>query len=239
MTRRPRLHLTLLILTGFIVATSASIRAQGPEPDLTRYKAEIDAFRQSDTKNATPADAVLFVGSSTIRLWATADDFPSLPVINRGFGGSQIPEVNHYIQDVTLKYRPAVVVFYAGDNDINAGRTPDQVVADYREFVQKVLAARADTRIIFLAIKPSPARWDKWPAMREANERVRSYGEGYNSNRSAGPLLFFADVATPMLTANGQTQAHLYVEDGLHMSTAGYAMWTKVLAPIIERARRP
>lgn len=239
MTRRPRLRLVLLLLLGSIVAAAAPARAQGPDPDLAQYQAEIDTFREWDTKNAVPANAVLFVGSSTIRLWATADDFPALPVINRGFGGSQIPQVNHHIQDVALKYRPAVVVVYAGDNDINAGRTPDQVVADYRQFVLKVLAARADTRVIFLAIKPSPARWDKWPAMREANERVRAYGEGYNSNRSAGPLLFFADVASPMLTAAGQTQAHLYGEDGLHLSDAGYDMWTNVLAPIIEQARRP
>lgn len=238
MPRRPRALLSLLLFCLVSVVTRPAL-AQGPDPDPARYEAEIETFRRWDTKNSAPADAVLFTGSSTVRLWATADAFPSLPVINRGFGGSQIPEVSHYIQDVVLKYRPAVVVFYAGDNDINAGRTPGQVEADYREFVLNVLAARADTRIIFLAIKPSPARWDKWPAMREANERVRAYGDGYNSERSGGPLLFFADVATPMLTAAGQAQAHLYVEDGLHLSDAGYDMWTKVLAPIIEQARRP
>ena len=235
MPRRPR----ALLLFCLIAALASPALAQGPDPDLARYEAEIESFRQWDTKNSAPADAVLFTGSSTVRLWATADAFPSFPVINRGFGGSQIPEASHYLQDVVLKYRPAVVVFYAGDNDINAGRTPDQIVADYRSFVLRVLESRPDTRIVFMAIKPSPARWDKWPAMREANERVRAYGDGYNSERSGGPLLFFADVASPMLTPDGQTQAHLYVEDGLHLSEAGYDMWTKVLAPIVDRARRP
>jgi lysophospholipase L1-like esterase len=206
--------------------------AQVADPDPTRFKAEVEAFREWDTKNAALANSVLFVGSSTIRLWPTAERFPDLPVINRGFGGSQISDVNHYVSDLVLKYRPAVVVFYAGDNDINAGKTPDRVAADYRTFVTRVLAARPDTRIIFLAIKPSVARWKLWATMQEANERIRAY------SRSVGPQLTFVDVATPMLTSNGQTQPHLYVEDGLHMTAAGYEMWTRILAPIIALARR-
>ncbi|ODS59187.1 MAG: hypothetical protein ABS36_01645 [Acidobacteria bacterium SCN 69-37] len=232
-------YLLRLCLAWCVVVVTASFAvAQDAGIDLARYKAEIDAFRQWDAKNAAPADAVLFVGSSTIRLWSTAEAFPSLPVINRGFGGSQILEVNHYIQDVTLKYKPAVVVFYAGDNDINAGRTPAQVEADYREFVQRVLAVRADTRVVFLAIKPSPARWDKWPAMRDANDRVRALGDRINAERAGAPALFYADVATPMLTADGQTQAHLYADDGLHLSAAGYASWNRVLAPLLDRLDR-
>lgn len=232
MSRRPILR-HLLCVTVF-VCLGLPVRAQTPDP--ARFQAEIEVFRQWDTKNAVPADGVLFVGSSTIRLWPTAERFPGLPVINRGFGGSQIPDATRYVQDLVLKHRPAVVVFYSGDNDINAGRTPDQVAADYREFVLKVLAARRDTRIIYLPIKPSPARWALWPTMRAANEKIRSYGEGYNSNRAGGPALFYADVATPML-ADGRTQADLYVEDGLHLSVKGYDLWTRVLAPVIAQAR--
>jgi lysophospholipase L1-like esterase len=232
MSRRPILR-HLLFVTVF-VCSGLPARAQTPDP--ARFQNEIDAFRQWDTKNAAPADGVLFVGSSTIRLWPTVERFPGLPVINRGFGGSQIPDATRYLQDLVLKHRPAVVVFYSGDNDINAGRTPDQVAADYREFVLKVLEARRDTRIIYLPIKPSPARWALWPTMREANEKIRSYGEGYNANRAGGPALFYADVATPML-ADGQTQADLYVEDGLHLSVKGYDLWTRVLAPVIAQAR--
>jgi lysophospholipase L1-like esterase len=227
-----RVPLLRLILVGALcLATWSPLAAQTVDPDPARFRTDIEAFREWDTKNTPLVDGVLFVGSSTIRLWPTADRFPGLPVINRGFGGSQIPDVNHYIQDVVLKYRPAIVVFYAGDNDINAGRTPDQVVADYRQFVLKVLEARPDTRIVFLAIKPSPARWALWPKMREANERIQSYSLGRPAR------LTFADVATPMLTADGQTQAHLYVEDGLHMTVAGYDLWTRVLAPILAQVR--
>jgi lysophospholipase L1-like esterase len=211
--------------------TTPAAVGQVADPDPTRFEAEVDAFRQWDTKNAAPADSVLFVGSSTIRLWPTAQHFVDVPVVNRGFGGSQISDVNYYIDDLVLKYRPEIVVFYAGDNDINAGKTPDRVVADYRTFVTRVLAGRPDTRIVFLAIKPSPARWALWAQMRDANERIRSYSLGF------GPQLIYVDVATPMLTSAGQTQSHLYVEDGLHMTAAGYDLWTRILAPIIGQAR--
>lgn len=237
MIRRSRLLPPLMFL-GMLLALATPAVSQTPAAGSARFKEDIDAFRAWDARNSVPADAVLFVGSSTIRLWNSAEAFRSIPVINRGFGGSQISDVNHYIQDVVLKYRPAVIVFYAGDNDVNSGRTTEQVVADYREFVEKVHATRADTRIIFLAIKPSPARWEKWPLMREANARIRAYGESDSGNHSTG-LLLYADVASPMLTADGRTQAHLYIEDGLHLSAAGYAMWNEVLAPVLEQARRP
>jgi lysophospholipase L1-like esterase len=230
MSRRTLLR-HLLFVSALVCLGGLRAAAQTAEADPTRFKAEIEAFRQWDTKNAVPVDGVLFVGSSTIRLWPTATSFAGLPVINRGFGGSQISDVNHYIEDLVLRYRPAVVVFYAGDNDVNAGKSPERVAADYRDFTSKVLAARADTRIIFLAIKPSPARWALWPKMQEANERIRSYSQGRT------PQLLYVDVATPMLTAGGQTQAHLYVEDGLHMTPAGYVIWTRVLAPVIAQAR--
>ena len=223
--------LRCLLTAGLVCWTTSSAVAQQGDPDPERLKTEIEAFRQWDAKNAVPANSVLFVGSSTIRLWPTAEGFPDLPVVNRGFGGSQISDANHYVEDVVLKHRPAVVVFYAGDNDINAGKSPDRVAADYRAFVTRVLAVRRDTRIIFLAIKPSLARWPLWAKMQEANDRFRSYSLGF------GPQLIYVDVATPMLTSAGQTQPHLYVEDGLHMSPAGYEMWTRILAPIIAKAR--
>jgi len=232
MPRRPLIPYVLMAW-AVVLAVVVPVRAQTPVPDPTRFKAEIDAFRQWDTKNAVPRDGVLFVGSSSIRLWPTAERFPDLPVINRGFGGSQISDVNHYINDVVLKYRPAVVVFYAGENDINAGRTPEQVVADYQDFVSKVLEARPDTRIVFLPMKPSLARWTLWPTMQVANARIQSYSRG------GADRLFYVDTATPMLTADGQLQPHLYVDDGLHMTAAGYDIWTQVLIPVLAKVLQP
>ncbi len=218
-----------LVICGLAVVASVFVGAQAADPDPTRFAGDIDAFRQWDSKNTVPADGILFVGSSTIRLWPTAERFPGLSVINRGFGGSQISDVNHYFDDVVGKYRPATIVFYAGDNDINDGKTPQRVAADVRAFVSRAREMRADVRFFYLPIKPSPARWEKWPLMREANDLVRADIDADTRSRGGQPVLFYADVATPMLTADGQTQSHLYVADGLHLSTAGYDLWTQVL----------
>jgi lysophospholipase L1-like esterase len=186
-----------------------------------------------DARNAVPVRSVVFVGSSTIRMWPTAEAFPRLPVVNRGFGGSQISDVNHYLADTVLKHAPDIVVFYAGDNDISAGKSPARVLEDYRIFVRQVHAARPSTQVVFLAIKPSVARWKLWPLMREANERIQAYSAGYSSS---GATLHYVDVATPML-GPGATMpaATLFVDDGLHLSAEGYALWNRILAPVLAR----
>ena len=84
-----------------------------------------------DKKNTSPSDPIVFVGSSSIRKWETANYFPELPIVNRGFGGAHISDVNYFINETVLKYGPKVIVFYAGDNDINYGKTPKNVFLDY------------------------------------------------------------------------------------------------------------
>lgn len=228
------------LVGGRSTGLGADAPALAPDQDApsgpARFEADIETFRAWDRKNAVPADAVLFVGSSSIRLWQTAADFPDLPVINRGFGGSTITDVNHYVEDVALKYRPAVVVFYAGDNDINGGASPAEVFEAYRTFVDRVLAVRADTRIIFLPIKPSLARWALWPSMRELNDLVRTYGESAEPGPDGRPRLFYADIASPMLGPDGEPRPELFVDDGLHLSEAGYALWNGVVRPVIDEA---
>jgi lysophospholipase L1-like esterase len=208
---------------GLLLSMPPAAWAQAVAEAPARFKAEIDAFVQWDHKNAVPDHPILFVGSSTIRMWPTHDRFPALPVINRGFGGSQIPDVNEYVQETTLKYRADTIVFYAGDNDINAGRTPAQVLADYRTFVDRVLAAKADTRIIFIAIKPSLARWALWSKMQEANTLVERYS-------ATNPHLRYLDLSPQMLGADGRPRPELLLQDGLHMTPAGYDIWTAAVA---------
>ena len=207
--------------------TPGQSQAPAADPDPVRFAADFDAFADYDRKNSTPKDAVLFVGSSSIRLWPTAERFPRLTVINRGFGGSHISDVNHYLEAAVLKYAPAVVVFYAGDNDIQAGKPPQRVVADYQQFVRRVQAARADTDIIYIPIKPSVARWDKWPLIQETNAAIRTLGD-------ANPRLHYADVVSGMLGTDGRPRPELLVEDGLHMTPLGYDIWTDVVGRTIE-----
>jgi lysophospholipase L1-like esterase len=202
------------------------LAAQVADPSPARFAAAIQAFADLDAKNSTPSDAVLFVGSSSIVRWPTAERFPGLSVINRGFGGSHISDVNHYLQDTVLKYAPAVIVFYAGDNDIGGGKAPARILADYKSFVHRVHTARGSTEIVFVAIKPSLARWAQWGTMQQTNAAVRAYAD-------TNPRLHFADVAGPMLGADGRPKPELFVEDGLHMTAAGYDIWTDVIGRLI------
>ncbi|MHC4116368.1 MAG: SGNH/GDSL hydrolase family protein, partial [Planctomycetota bacterium] len=119
-----------------------------------KWGAAIRQFEDWDSKNSFPSDAVLFVGSSSIKLWRTREYFSDLPVINRGFGGSQISEVNYFADRIVLPYAPRVIAFYAGDNDVAKGKSANRVFEDYQKFVKTVHGKLPRTRIIFIAIKP-------------------------------------------------------------------------------------
>ena len=218
-------HLCILAIT--LCQMPVTLQAQD-DPDPARFAQEIDAFAQWDRKNSPPAEAILFVGSSSIRFWPTAARFPGLPVINRGFGGAHISDVNHYLERVVLKYTPRAIVFYAGDNDIAGEKTPERVVADYHAFVERVHAALPGTPIVFVPIKPSLSRWSMWPRMAQANAAIQAYSEAHAA-------LFYADMATPMLGEDGTPRPGLFIKDGLHLSEAGYDLWTRILTPYLER----
>jgi lysophospholipase L1-like esterase len=155
-------------------------------------------------------------------MWPTAESFPDLPVINRGFGGSHASEVNHYADRIVLKYAPRTIVFYAGDNDINDGKSPERVADDFRKFVALVHARLPETRIVYLPIKPSVARWNKWPQMQATNALVEEFTAG-------DPRLDYVDTATPMLGSDGRPRSELLLGDGLHMNADGYKIWADLL----------
>jgi lysophospholipase L1-like esterase len=202
---------------------------QPADPDPNRFGKEIEAFAEWDSKNAVPVEPVLFVGSSSIRMWRTHDSFPELPVINRGFGGSHVSDVIHFADRLVIPYKPRVIVFYAGDNDIAAGKSAQRVFEDCRKFVGLVHAKLPKTRIIFLAIKPSDSRGSFWPQTQKANELVRDFSR-------TDERLFFADVATPLLGPDGKPRNELFLNDKLHLNPAGYRIWTQALTPILQQA---
>jgi lysophospholipase L1-like esterase len=187
-----------------------------------KWENDISAFEASDRESPPPTGAVLFVGSSSIRLWKLPQWLPDLTAINRGFGGSQIADVNRHLKRIVLPYKPSQIVFYAGDNDINAKKTPARVTDDFNAFVTAVRRDLPETRIIFVAIKPSLKRWDQFATQQQANDAIREICE-------ASPQLTYLDVVTPMLGDNGEPKPELFADDGLHLNDAGYRLWTDLL----------
>jgi len=218
--------LLLIVLCGCVVSFAQDKPAADP---AGRWEETIRQFEQWDRKNTFPSDAVLFVGSSSIRLWPTRECFEGLPVINRGFGGSQISEVNYFAGRIVLCYEPKVIVFYAGDNDVAAGKNARRVFDDYKKFVKLVHAGLPGTRIIYVGIKPSRSRWSLWPVMNEANMMIKDFS-GKNDR------LFYFDSATPLLSSDGKPNVEFFLKDQLHLNDKGYEVWTKKLRPIIEIA---
>ncbi len=214
------------ILVFAWVASTSLAAAGAPDPNPGRWAKAIELFELQDRKNTFPDDAILFVGSSSIMFWPTALAFPGRPVINRGFGGSHLSDVNHFFDQVVKPYKPAIIVLYAGDNDIAQGKSPEQVLADFREFSRRVRAASQSTRVLFLSIKPSIARWELWPVMAEANRLIHGYIKEQ-------PNMTYVDLAGPLLNEDGEPKT-VYVADGLHLNAFGYALWTEALAPLLE-----
>ena len=203
---------------------------QKADPDPARFESEIAIFEAADRQNSAPKDAVLFVGSSSIRKWQTAECFPELTVINRGFGGSHTSDVNFYVPRIVFKYTPRTIVFYAGDNDVADGKTPEQVVRDFERFVELIQAVLPQARIVYLPVKPSPARWNYWPQMQQVNSIVAS-------SIAQNKQVKYIDTATPLLDTKGQPRRELFLDDGLHMNDQGYQLWSDVLRD--ELGKRP
>lgn len=192
------------------------------------WQKEIDAFAEIDRRQTPPENAVLFVGSSSIRGWRTLrEDFPNLKFINRGFGGSQIIDSVYFADKIILPYKPLKIVFYAGDNDIAAGKTPEMVLADFKSLVSVIQKSLPKTEILFVSIKPSIARLNIWDASKRANELIKNEIKTMRKVK-------FVDVAAPMLNAKGEPLPDTFLADKLHMNDKGYRIWRETLAPFLK-----
>ncbi len=212
-------------LGGFVAVMGAILVCGLPaQSDVDRWEPTIREFEAREEAEPSPKGAIVFIGSSSIRFWDLAKWFPDPPVVNLGFGGSEIADSTRYADRILLPLAPRVVVLYAGDNDISMGKTPDQVASDYRAFVAKVHDPLPRTRIVFIAVKPSLARWNLVGAMRKANETIRAA-------TAKDSRLAFVDIDTPMIGPDGKPRPELFVEDGLHLSAEGYKLWTSLVRP--------
>lgn len=211
-----RAHLIPALLMVFI---SAGRGLAAAEP----FEKEIEAFETADKAHPPLKDAVLFIGSSTFRYWKSLpEDFPGIAVINRGFGGSQIADCTRYADRIAIPYHPRHVVMYAGDNDIAAGKTPQQVLEEFKEFVKKIRSALPDLPISYVSIKPSIARWKLIDRIKKANAMIEEYTRGEKN-------LDFINTFPLLLGSDGKPRPELFRPDGLHMNSKGYALWVPVL----------
>ena len=212
----------LSLFLGAAVCHAAEV-----SPEEERWGKAIRAFEEED-KEAPPAKgAVLFLGSSSIRMWDLKESFPDLDALNRGFGGSTIADSLYFIDRIVIPYEPRLIVFYAGDNDIAGGKTPQTVLEDYQAFIAAARKALPKTKVVFVAIKPSIARWKLVAKMREANALIQGFSED-------DALLEYVDVDAPMIGEDGRPREGLFLKDGLHLNKEGYALWTSLVEPHLE-----
>ena len=217
------------ILPAFLLPTLLPAQSI-PDPDPTRFQSAIDKFLTQDKQQLPPDGCIVFAGSSSMRMWPTATLFPDLPVVNRGFGGSQFSDLNHFADQIVFAYKPSIVLVYEGDNDIHAGKTPEQVLEDYQEFARRLHAKHPRAILMYLPVKPSLKRWNRWPVMKKTNDLISTEAGKHNWQE-------IVDTATPMLGQNGRPRKELFVADGLHLNDAGYKLWSAIVRKAIAAHR--
>jgi lysophospholipase L1-like esterase len=203
----------LLVLVAFV---------QQPTDPFAKWEQEVAAIEKRLKETPPPKGGVVFAGSSSIRLWDLKTSFPELNAVNVGFGGSQIPDSTHFAPRLILPHEPKAVVFYAGDNDLAAKRTPAQVRDDFAGFAKAVHEKLPKTKIHFIPVKPSLKRWELFDKQKWANALVKEFC-------AKDSRLGYIDIVPAMLGPDGKPIEDLFVKDGLHLSPQGYELWTKAV----------
>jgi hypothetical protein len=215
-----------VIATAWLVLHAAAAFAQA-NPDPARFEKDIAAFEAEDRASPPPPGSTLFVGSSSVRYWDVAKAFPDMKTIRRGFGGSHVSDNVYYADRIIFPYKPKLIVFYAGDADVAANKTADQIFADYRTLIAMVHARLPQTPMVIIGTKPSLAHWKQVETIRRANTLVKELA-------AADPLIRYTDAERPLLGPDGRPRPELFAENGLNLNEVGYQVWTAALKPAIE-----
>ena len=191
---------------------------------LSRYESDILEYEKEDSLNGYKKGQVLFLGSSTIKKWTGLEkDMYPIPVKNRGFGGSTMPEAIYYFNRIVAPYKPSAIVLYEGDNDITASfLTLDVVLSTFNLFVRLTEKYIPNTHIYFISIKPSPAREKYLDKMLITNKYIEDYCNK-NSN------LHYIDITFNMYDELGEIRRDIFSRDELHMNKEGYSIWAKII----------
>lgn len=212
-----------IILIAFFISP---VEAQEDHPPFWE---EIEKFKQQDKKSASEEHAILFVGSSSFAKWDDMQDyFPDYKIINRGFGGSTLPDVIRYADDIIFPYKPKQIVIYAGDNDAAASDTISgtEIFYRFKELYTLLRENLPNAEIAYISIKPSPSRKEFFPVMQKANWEIKRYLEEKEHSE-------FIDIWHPMLDNYGEPRGELFGSDMLHMNEEGYKIWKEVIEPYL------
>jgi lysophospholipase L1-like esterase len=194
--------------------------------DPTVWRQDIEAFQRMDFRSPPPEDAILFVGSSSIRFWKTLEeDMYPLPVIRRGFGGAKLSDIIHYADKIIFAYRPKAIVLFAGTNDIT-GRENDksarQVAGDFIRLAEMISAELPEADLFYLPITPTTSRWEIWPEANRANHLIREYAEDNGK-------VHFIEATSHFMDEEGKPRKEFLFWDGIHLNNNGYAIWTELV----------
>ena len=203
--------------------------AYTPNYSLENNKNDISGFAAKDAAQMPAPGGIVLTGSSSFRKWENAaEDLAPLPIINRGFGGSTLPEVIHYIDETVLKYQPKTVVTYC-ENDmfVDKTKTPEQTRDSYVEFTRLVREKLPDVQMYFVSLKPSPSRWARRAEVMKANQLIKDFTQ---KDKNHG----YIDV-WPTMLKNGRPDPSIYLKDSLHMNAEGYRRWTEVIKPVLSK----
>lgn len=215
------------ILSAFLLLTVVLFFSQEKKP---MFWQDIQNFKKLDQETAPPKDAILLVGSSSFTKWTdVANYFPDKTIINRGFGGSRLTDLNDYANDLLNPYQPKQIIIYCGENDFadNDKLKADVVVNRFKTFYKKIRAKFPDIEVDYISIKYSPSREKLWPQMKIANKKIAAY-------MKKEPHAEFIDITKVMQDSNGNVRKDLFVEDMLHMTPEGYQLWTSVMNPYMK-----
>ncbi|UZR98062.1 GDSL-type esterase/lipase family protein [Chondrinema litorale] len=193
-----------------------------------------DAIRQFEVEDKStnyPKDAVLFVGSSSIRFWNTLkEDMAPIPVIKRGFGGAKLNDVIHFADRIIFPYQPKKIVLFAGTNDLSGrpnDKTPEQILADFVKLIDKIHRELPKTEIYYLPITPTNSRWEIWPQAKKANQLIQTYAQKY-------AFIHFIETSNYFINKQGKLIDNYLWFDGIHLNTKGYQLWTKLIKEKIQ-----
>jgi hypothetical protein len=221
-----KIHCRISLL--FLVCVSAAFAAENHH-NFAVWEKAISAYEQMDATRPPPKGAIEFIGSSTIVLWKTlAQDFPGRPVFNRGFGGSEIVDSTHFAPRVIFPYSPKMIFLRAGGNDLWAGKPPEQVFADFKEFAETVHARLPETKIVFISLSPTPSRWKQHEKEKTLNKMAEDYIRGK-------PFLQYLETCDLPLDAAGQPRPDLFRPDQLHFNAAGYQLLADRVRPFLPK----